>query len=66
MTYHHMQQHQHRLISFTQSRIATEDEAAYIIQWIGPLYEEHGVINLFRDSFQRMIHQDELQVTRRY
>jgi len=51
MTYHHMEQNGHELISFSQNRIINNEEMNYLQNWIQPLFNQDHVMNLFRDSF---------------
>ena len=63
MMYHHMyQDDDHQLVSFSQNRIPTNDEVAYIRGWIAPLYDEFHVANLFRNSFENHLTQDLITV----
>jgi len=62
MTYHHMEQNGCEIIAFTQNRLPNNDERAYLDQWTAQQYEQHRVMNLFRDSFQNCMNLGELQI----
>jgi len=61
MTYHHMQQHEREIVSFSQNRIPSNDERGYIAEWTERQFEQQRVMNLFRDSFRNCMNQTELQ-----
>ena len=63
MTYHHMEQNGHELISFSQNRIPNNDERNYMHTWIQPLFDQNYVQNLFRGSFWERINQNDLHYT---
>ena len=60
MTYHHMEQNGREIISFSQNRIANNDERNYLHNWIQPLFNQDHVMNLFRDSFWERINNNDL------
>jgi hypothetical protein len=60
MTYHHMEQNNREIISFSQNRIANNDEINYLQNWIQPLFDQNHVMNLFRDSFWERLNSNDL------
>ena len=50
--------------SFTQNKIPTGDERAAILEWVGPLFHEQGVLNLFQDPFRYCIIHEGLQYSK--
>ena len=52
----------HQLITFTQNRLPNNDDITYIREWLLPRYEEYHVMNLFRNSLEIMLTQNELVV----
>jgi len=52
VTYHHTEQDGREMITFVQTRRATNDEMELFEQWLQPQFEEFQVTNLFRDTLR--------------
>jgi len=63
MTYHHMEQNGREIVSFSQNRIANNDEVNYLNNWLQPLFDQNQVFNLFRDRFWECLHLNDLHYT---
>ena len=50
--------------SFTQNKIPTASERTLLFEWVGPLFHEQGVLNLFQDPFRDCIIHEDLQYSK--
>jgi hypothetical protein len=63
VSYHHTEQDGREMITFVQTRRATNDEMERFEQWLQPQFEQFEVANLFRDTLRDCLQRRPIRIS---